>query len=61
MVVLVARERITCVGPEEPIDYPLNVPNKSDQTMNLMILEFKGTAAEQAVVQTEAPSPKATL
>jgi hypothetical protein len=42
-----------------PANSDFNVPNKSDQTKNLMILEFKDTAAEQALVRTEAPSPKA--
>jgi hypothetical protein len=36
----------------------VNVPNKSEQTKNLMILEFKDTVAEQALVRTEAPSPR---
>jgi hypothetical protein len=43
-----------------PANSDVNVPNKSDQTKNLMILEFKDTAVEEAVVRTEAPSPKAS-
>jgi len=43
-----------------PVNSDVNVPNKSDQTKNLMILEFKDTAVEEAVVRTEAPSPKAS-
>jgi len=31
----------------------INATNKSDQTKNLMILEFKRVAAEQALVCTE--------
>jgi hypothetical protein len=42
-----------------PANSNVNVPNKSDETKNLMILEFKDTAAEQASVRTETPSPKA--
>jgi hypothetical protein len=34
-----------------PANSDLNVPNNSDQTKNLMILEFKDTAAEQALVR----------
>jgi hypothetical protein len=41
-----------------PANSDVNVPNKSDQTKNLMILEFKDTAAEQALVRTEVPSPR---
>jgi hypothetical protein len=33
-----------------PANSDVNVPNNSDQTRNLMILEFKDTAAEQALV-----------
>jgi hypothetical protein len=43
-----------------PANSDVNVPNNSDQTKNLMILEFKDRAAEQALVRTEAPSPKAS-
>jgi hypothetical protein len=43
-----------------PADTDVNVPNNSDGTNNLMILEFKDRAAEQAVVRTEAPSSKAS-
>jgi len=43
-----------------PANSDVNVPNKSDQTKNLMILEFKDRAVEEAVVRTEAPSPKAS-
>ena len=43
-----------------PANNDVNVPNNSDQTKNLMILELKETAAEQALVCTEAPSPKAS-
>ena len=32
--------------------------NKSDQTKNVMILEFKNMAAERALVRTEAPGAK---
>src|SRR6476620_11803122 len=41
-----------------PANSDVNVRNKSDQTKNLMILEFKERAAEQAVVRTEAPTSK---
>jgi hypothetical protein len=34
-----------------PANSDVNVPNNSDQTKNLMILEFKDTAAEQALVR----------
>ncbi len=37
-----------------PANSNISVPNKSDQTGNLMILEFKERAAEQAVVRTKA-------
>ena len=43
-----------------PANSDVNVPNNSDRTNNLMILEFKDRAAEQAVVRTEAPSSKAS-
>ena len=43
-----------------PANSDVNVPNKSNQTKNLMILEFKDTAAEPALVHTEAPSPRAS-
>ena len=43
-----------------PANSDVNVRNKSDQTKNLMILEFKERAAEQAVVRTEAPTSKAS-
>ena len=43
-----------------PANSDVNVPNNSDQTKNLMILELKETAAEQALVCTEIPSPKAS-
>ncbi len=43
-----------------PANSDVNVPNKSDQTKNLIILEFKDRAVEEAVVRTEAPSPKAS-
>jgi hypothetical protein len=43
-----------------PANSDVNVRNKSDQTENLMILEFKDRAAEQAVVRTEAPTSKAS-
>jgi hypothetical protein len=43
-----------------PANSDVNVSNNSDQTNNLMILEFKDRAAEQAVVRTEAPSSKAS-
>jgi hypothetical protein len=43
-----------------PANSDVNVPNNSDQTKNLMILEFKDMAAEEALVHTEAPSPKAS-
>ena len=39
-----------------PANSDVNVPNNSGQTKNLMILEFKDTAAEEAVVRTETPS-----
>jgi hypothetical protein len=42
-----------------PANSDVNVSNNSDRTNNLMILEFKDRAAEQAVVRTEAPSSKA--
>jgi hypothetical protein len=38
-----------------PANSDVNATNKSDQTKNLLILEFKDTAAEQALVRTEAP------
>ena len=41
-----------------PANSDVNVPNNSDQTKNLMILEFKDRAAGQA--RTEAPSSKAS-
>jgi hypothetical protein len=41
-----------------PSNSDVNVPNNSDPTKNLMIPEFKDTAAEQA--RPEAPSPKAS-
>jgi hypothetical protein len=41
-----------------PANSAVNATNKSDQTKNLMILEFKDTAAEQALVRTEAQSLK---
>jgi hypothetical protein len=41
-----------------PGNSDVNVPNNSDQTKNLMILELKDRAAEQA--RTEAPSSKAS-
>ena len=37
-----------------PANSDVNATNKSDQTKNLLILEFKDTAAEQALVRTEA-------
>ena len=43
-----------------PANSDVNVSNNSDRTNNLMILEFKDRAAEQAVVRTEAPSSKAS-
>ena len=44
-----------------PANSDVNVRNKSDQTKNLMILEFKERAAEQQeVVRTEAPTSKAS-
>jgi hypothetical protein len=43
-----------------PANSDINVPNNSGQTKNLMILEFKERAAEQAVVRTEAPTSKAS-
>ena len=43
-----------------PANSNISVPNKSDQTGNLMILEFKDRAAEQAVVRTKAPTSKAS-
>ncbi|HEY5447041.1 MAG TPA: hypothetical protein VIJ87_21765, partial [Pyrinomonadaceae bacterium] len=43
-----------------PANSDVNVRNKSDQTKNLMILEFKERGAEQAVVRTEAPTSKAS-
>lgn len=42
-----------------PTNSDVNVPNNSDQTKNLMILEFKDAVAEQALVRTEAPRRKA--
>ena len=41
-----------------PANSDVNVPNNSDQTKYLMILEFKDRAAGQA--RTEAPSSKAS-
>ena len=38
-----------------PANSQVNVPNKSDQAKNLLILEFKDAAAQQASVCTEAP------
>jgi hypothetical protein len=43
-----------------PRNSDVKVPNKSDQTKNLMILEFKNTAAGQALFRTEAPRPRAS-
>ena len=34
-----------------PANSDVNVPNNSDQTINLMILEFKDTAAEKTLVR----------
>ena len=36
-----------------PANSDVNVPNDSDRTKNLMILEFKGRAAEQALVANQ--------
>jgi len=36
-----------------PANSDVNVPNNSDRTKNLMILEFKGRAAEQALVANQ--------
>jgi hypothetical protein len=43
-----------------PANSDVNATNTSDQTKNLMILEFKDTAVEEALVRSEAPSPKAS-
>lgn len=43
-----------------PANSDVKATNKSDQTKNLMILEFKGKVAEQALVRTEAPRRKAS-
>jgi len=43
-----------------PANSDVNVPNNSDQTKNLMILEFKDTTGKRPLVRTEAPSPKAS-
>jgi hypothetical protein len=43
-----------------PANSDVSALNKSDQTKNLMILEFKDGAAEQALVRTEAPRRKAS-
>jgi hypothetical protein len=43
-----------------PANSDVNATNESDQTKNLMILEFKNVAAEQALVRTEAPRRKAS-
>jgi len=43
-----------------PANSDVNATNESDQTKNLMILEFKDMAAGQASVRTETPSPKAS-
>ena len=42
-----------------PANSDVKVPNNSDQTKNLLILEFKDVA-EQALIQTEAPRRKAS-
>jgi len=41
-----------------PANSDISVPNKSDQTKNLMIVEFKGAVAEQALINSEAPNRK---
>jgi hypothetical protein len=41
-----------------PANSRVSATNESDQTKNLMILEFKDGAAEQALVRTEAPRRK---
>jgi hypothetical protein len=43
-----------------PANSDVNVPKKSDQTKNLMILEFKDAVAEQVLVRIEAPRRKAS-
>ena len=43
-----------------PANSEVNATNTTDQTKNLLILEFKDTAAEEALVRPEAPSPKAS-
>ena len=43
-----------------PANSDVSATNKSDQTKNLVILEFKDGAAEQALVRTEAPRRKAS-
>jgi hypothetical protein len=43
-----------------PANSDVSATNKSDQTKNLMILEFKDGAAEQALVRTEVPRRKAS-
>ena len=40
-----------------PANSDIDVPNNSDQTKSLMILELKDTAAEQVLFRTEAPGP----
>ena len=43
-----------------PANRYVSATNESDQTKNLVILEFKDGAAEQALVRTEAPRRKAS-
>jgi hypothetical protein len=42
-----------------PANSDVEVSNESDQRKNLMILEFKDAATEQALINSEAPSQKA--
>src|SRR5438552_16677051 len=42
-----------------PTNSDINMPNNSDQTKNLNIIEFKDAVAEQALVRTKTPRRKA--
>lgn len=41
-----------------PANSDISVPNKSDKTKNLMIVEFKDTAAEQTLVYHRGSEPE---